>query len=238
MRTDAQEYLDLLYAIQSENKPQKAVLLPSDERVFEIDLNQKTIETPEFLSVETDHTAETIYFRCARYFDNMDLTETTCVVQYINAAGVGGIYFVPYYDVITHMDLDEMIFPWVISGRATAAAGTVKFSVRFYKIAGEIGNSRYTYVLNTLPTQSKVLHGMDSVMDQLYIPAEVTAKSYLPGVFYYLDGNNYVLDISETFTPGRKYFKTLEYDFTADILTEIYARIAEQHTVLFWDHLV
>lgn len=195
MKTNAQEYQDLLYQIQSTNKPQKAILLPSDERIFYVDLSTKKIDAPEFLSVETDHTAETIYFRCARYYDNMDLSKTTCVVQYVNAEGVGGVYFVPYYDVITYQDSDEMLFPWVIGGRATAAAGKVKFSIRFYQLSAT--GSEYLYVLNTIASESSVLVGMDSLES---------------------------ID--------------LEYNFNPSQLSEIYDRINQSKTVLYWDHLV
>ena len=99
MITTPKEYYDLLYRIQDENKPSLAVLLPNDEKIYEIDMNSRKIEAPKYLSVELDHRAETIYFKVGRYYDNIDLANMTCVVQYINAKGEGRVYPVPFYDV-------------------------------------------------------------------------------------------------------------------------------------------
>ena len=52
-----------------------------------------------------------------------------------------------------------ILFPWVISGNATKAAGTISYSIRFYRI-NDSGNS-FTYNLSTLPVESKILYGMD-----------------------------------------------------------------------------
>ena len=122
MKTTSQEYYNLLHQIQDENAPSIAVLLPGTENIYEIDLNKRTIESPEFLSVSRDHKAETIYFKCPRYFDNIDLTNLVCVVEYINANGDGRVYAVPYYDVDSFSLLDEendiyepmILFPWCI----------------------------------------------------------------------------------------------------------------------------
>ena len=46
MITTPQEYYDLLYRIQDENKPTLALLLPSDEKIFEIDLKTRKIDAP------------------------------------------------------------------------------------------------------------------------------------------------------------------------------------------------
>ena len=102
MITTAEEYNKYLYAIQDANRPVVALVLPHDEIIYRVDLNTRIIESPEFLSVETDHTAETIYFRMARFYENIDLTTMTCVIQYVNAEGKGGIYVVPYFDVETY----------------------------------------------------------------------------------------------------------------------------------------
>ena len=171
MITSAEEYWSMLYRIQTENAPDLALLLPREEKILNVNLESREIEAPEFLSVETDHRAETIYFKCPRFYDNMDLATTTCVIQYINAAGEGRLYVVPFYDVQTlskydpETGVDEpmMLFPWLIEGEATKASGEVKYAIRFYKMNG---NDRLTYNLNTLVASSKVLHGMDN--DALY----------------------------------------------------------------------
>ena len=163
MITTPQEYYDLLYRIQDENKPTLALLLPSDEKIFEIDLNTRKIDAPKYLSVELDHKAKTIYFKIARYYDNIDLANMTCVVQYINAKGEGRVYPVPFYDVETYADENMMLFPWCIDGEATKASGNVTYSVRFYDIDESATYMRYN--MSTLPSKSEVLHGISSKTD-------------------------------------------------------------------------
>lgn len=169
MKTASQEYYNLLHQIQDENAPSIAVLLPGTENIYEIDLNKRTIESPEFLSVSRDHKAETIYFKCPRYFDNIDLTNLVCVVEYINANGDGRVYAVPYYDVDSFSLLDEengvyepmILFPWCIDGEATRVGGEVTYAVRFFQL-NDTG-TKMIYNLNTLTAKSKVLHGIEIV---------------------------------------------------------------------------
>lgn len=167
MKTASQEYYNLLHQIQDENAPSIAVLLPGSENIYDIDLNARTIESPEFLSVSRDHRAETIYFKCPRYFDNIDLTNLVCVVEYINANGDGRVYAVPYYDVDSFSLIDEeegiyepmIIFPWCIDGEATKVGGEVTYAIRFYQL-NDTG-TKMIYNLNTLTSKSKVLYGIE-----------------------------------------------------------------------------
>lgn len=173
MITTATEYYQNLFKIQDENAPTLANVLPSSEKIYHIDLETRTIEAPEFLSVSDDHRAETIYFTVDRYFDHIDLATTVCVVQYINAAGEGRVYAVPFYDIETFSghrgsknegdDMPKILVPWCIEGEATKEAGDVQYSVRFYKI--NEGGKFFQYNLNTLPVTSKVLHGMDVITE-------------------------------------------------------------------------
>lgn len=163
MITSQKEYYDLLYKIQDENKPSLAVLLPSTEKIYEVDMNSREIEAPKYLSVEHDHRAETIYFKIGRYLDNIDLANMTCIIQYINANGEGRIYRVPFYDVETYSDENMMLFPWCIDGEATKASGMVTYSIRFYDIDESATYLRYN--VSTLPSKSEVLHGISSKTD-------------------------------------------------------------------------
>lgn len=183
MITTPEEYKQFLYLIQNENFPAQAILLPTDEKTFDIDLNTRLITAPDILSVEHDHQGETVYFRCARYFDNMDLANTVCVIQYENKNAKnedglpdgGHVYPVPFYDTITYPD--EILFPWVIEGHATAAAGPVEFAVRFYLLDDE--GVEFLYSLNTQPSKSKVLHGMnvfEEKNENLIIPSDDYSK--------------------------------------------------------------
>jgi hypothetical protein len=141
-------YEALLFEIQQnfeDNEAQIVELLPSEDEIFDIDLNSRTIDVPQYLSVRYDHNAEIIYFRCPRYVDSMDLTNTVCIVEYINANGDPGLYWIPHYD-ISHYLLDDndpnteipvVLIPWAVGGLATASAGKLTFTVRFYKLSAD-----------------------------------------------------------------------------------------------------
>ena len=143
--------------------------IPSDEPILNIDLNQRTIEAPEFLSVQYDHHAETVFFKVDRYFDAVDLATKTCIVQYKNALKESRIFVVPYYD--TSYEEGKIIFPWCIAGEATKAQGIVEYSVRFYEV--DINNRCFLYNLSTQPAKSKVLAGMESTIPEQYYSLDV-----------------------------------------------------------------
>lgn len=183
MITSAYEYLSHLQEIQNINLRKERLNIPEEEPVYEIDLNARTIETPTFLSVETDHTAETVFFKVDRYFDTLDLAESTCIIQYINAKGKSYIYAVPVYDTQTLAAEGKMLIPWVIQGPATVSAGTIKYAIRFYHInkepitiqsgdesipTGEY-NYYFDYIINTIPSTSRILSGLG---DKGYTVAE------------------------------------------------------------------
>ena len=113
MITTPKEYIENLWGIEVtnaageaenpyNNKPLLSIILPSDERIFDVDLNTRTISVPTFLSVAKDHRAETVYFLVDRYYEYKDLTQTSCMVEFINAAGEGGFYPVPFYDISSY----------------------------------------------------------------------------------------------------------------------------------------
>ena len=164
MITVSTEYWRNLYRIQQDhNLPSLAVLLPSTENIYEVDLNTRKIEAPEFLSNYTDHASEVIYFKCNRYFDYMDLASCAIVIQYKNAAGENRIYPVPFVDVATCSLENKMLIPWCVDGNVTAQAGEVTFSIRFYKI--DVNGAALQYSLVTLPAKSQILEAMNVVED-------------------------------------------------------------------------
>lgn len=193
MITQRDDYLSLLYKIQDPNRQHTIIQLPPDEPIYNIDLNARTVEAPKFLSVEYDHAAETIYFSVDRFFDNQDLAEKYCVIQYQNANPIkekgGYIYAVPYFDLISKADENKMLFGWKIEGPATAFSGTVEFSIKFYEV-GEVSFdtvsgephrvNAYLYVLNTQPVKSQVLHGMDvqATSENYYFEATEIERIY------------------------------------------------------------
>lgn len=175
MITTAQEYYDNLWRINSFNSPNLAILLPETEKIYEVNLNNRTIEAPEYLSVERDHRAEIIYFVVDRFYDHFDLVNTTCVIQYFNkSSGKGGVYAVPFYDIYTASTetSSRILFPWCLEGPVTEVAGDIEYSIRFFTV-GE--NKVITYNLNTLPSTSKVLYGFSANLQEYYEPV---ANSY------------------------------------------------------------
>lgn len=184
----SESYDELLYDLQKHNKtPLLAHLLPNEHQIHEIDLKSRTINVPQFLSVRYDHNAEVVYFKCDRYFEGVDLADTVCVIQYINADGDQGIYWVPYYDIY-HYDISDtdpiittpkILIPWSIGGLATITAGTIQFSVRFYLINDE--TKKFIYNLSTKPAEGEILHGLDlpsDAIDAFRLDASVAMDLY------------------------------------------------------------
>ena len=162
MITTPAEYIANLYRIQDANTPNKIMLqLPSDEKKYKVNLNNRQIEQLTHVTVATDHKAETIYFVVDRYFDNIDLSDTICLIQYINANNKGAIYPVPFYDI--ESEKGKIIFPWLISGTATEAPGNIKFSIKFYKVSDD---KKLIFDLNTIPQTYRIQYGMD-VMEEV-----------------------------------------------------------------------
>lgn len=167
-----QDFLSQLHIIQSHNPP-SLVLFPETKGVYDIDLKTRTIHGPKMLSVSHDHKAETIYFRIDRFHDYMDLSNTVCVIQFIDADGAIHIYPVPFYDVTTERHQQKMIFPWCIDGAATHKAGTVTYSIRFYKIREENEEYELIYNMSTTTTSGEVLYGLNATEDKKFdIPTE------------------------------------------------------------------
>ena len=88
------------------------LIVPSNKQLYTIDLETREVEAPEILSIQSEHYAETVYFLVDRYYDNMDLAQTNCVVQY--AIGDNSyVYAVPFCDISTYED--KIIIPWTVS---------------------------------------------------------------------------------------------------------------------------
>ena len=163
MITDPLEFRQRLQEIQNSVKITFAHL-PSNEPRFIIDANSREINIPfefSFLGVIGDHKAETIYFEIDRYFDDVDLSEHTCVIQFINKNPKTLKFNEGLYPVTT-MDVNsidgKIIFGWNIMNDATQIAGDIHFSIRFYSIDS---NNKFTYNFNTLTAHSIILDTLD-----------------------------------------------------------------------------
>ena len=163
MITEPSEFRQRLQEIQNSVKITFAHL-PSNEPRFIIDANSREINIPfefSFLGVIGDHKAETIYFEIDRYFDDVDLSEHTCVIQFINKNPKTLKFNEGMYPVTT-MDVNsidgKIIFGWNIMNDATQIAGDIHFSIRFYSIDS---NNKFTYNFNTLTANSIILDTLD-----------------------------------------------------------------------------
>ena len=163
MITDPSEFRQKLQEIQNSANV-TFTHLPSNEPRFIIDANSREINIPfefSFLGVIGDHKAETIYFEIDRYFDDVDLSEHTCVIQFINKNPETLKFNEGFYPVAT-MDVNsidgKIIFGWNIMNDATQIAGDIHFSIRFYSIDS---NNKFTYNFNTLTANSIILDTLD-----------------------------------------------------------------------------
>ena len=147
----------LLYKFQQDasSSAPETIVIPTSQKLYEVDLSTRTINGPDTLSVQSDHYAETVYFLVDRYYDHMDLAQTNCVVQY-TTNGESYVYAVPFCDITTYEG--QMIIPWTISLSATKNSGTIKYFIKFYLIEKtEDEEPGFIYSLNTLPATSTVL---------------------------------------------------------------------------------
>lgn len=168
------------------NKPILSVILPSEEKTFDVDLNSREISVPTFLSVSKDHRAETIYFLVDRYYEYKDLSKTSCIIEFINAVGEGGYYVVPFYDITSYprfFDEDQvfheakMLIPWCIEGNATKGSGPVQFTIRFYQL--DDANEKFIYNLRTKVATAQVLEGMDESILDAHLDTDLMANLLL-----------------------------------------------------------
>lgn len=141
------------------------IIDPDKKQLYYVNLETRKITSPDRLSVESEHLAETIYFLVDRFYDNMDLAQTNCIIQYSTAIG-NYVYVVPFCDIYTYPN--QMIIPWTINAAATQCSGDIKYSMRFYLLDKdsfkydnenhiELDSVNFLYSLSTLPASSKIL---------------------------------------------------------------------------------
>lgn len=156
---------DLVKVSDQEDISRFFVRLPLDEDFFEIDANSRTIKVPSSsfgrygVGVQGDELAEVVYFTIDRFFDSTDLAsnDINIIIQWEarneNRELIAGIsqHFGKDIETIP----GKIIFGWPISHELTAAAGTIKFAVRFYQ-TGESSDEdirQLVYSFSTLPAE-------------------------------------------------------------------------------------
>lgn len=169
MITTPEEYMNRLANIQNQGGVSVATIDPQNEPHFIIDADTRVITVPSaftFLGLKGDHNAETIYFEIDRYFDDHDLSEETCIVQYKIVDTVGMEISEGFFHV-TQIDLDstpgKIIFGWTIRNTVTATAANVYFSVRFYSVETLSSTlTTFKYNFNTLEAMLPVLDTLNT----------------------------------------------------------------------------
>ena len=189
MITNSEEYLDFLTKIDN-GTPTYELRIPSDEPIYEVDLNTRIIDAPKFLSVETDHDAELIYFSIDRYFENVDLLTCAGLVLFKNAKNEEYAYLIPAYDVVT--EPGKIIFGWNIQGAVTKYSGNIQFAFKFFKLNEKFDEESNSFKsvlefdLNTLVAQSKILSGWASISksdsNDLYVPEIIIDNDILESI--------------------------------------------------------
>ena len=87
---NSKEYYDILKSIQTELRVKDTSI--ASPNYVNVNLATRTIDLSsggykDFLSVEKDHRAETIYFEVPRFFDDVDLTSKNIIIEYQNKDG-------------------------------------------------------------------------------------------------------------------------------------------------------
>lgn len=139
----------------------------SDEQAQALANLRKALTDMDF-SADTngvnDHGAETVYFEIDRYFDQHDLSDEICVIQFRSVGPNGDVNegFFP----ITKLDIEtvpgKILFGWTVLSDATKYAGDVQFSVRFYSIETENDEPKFAYDFNTVPATLPIKNSLNT----------------------------------------------------------------------------
>ena len=178
MKVSPQEYNSLLNRLVDPNEFMHMLRIPEDEPVYEIDLNQRKISVPDFLSVEEDHNSEIIWFKTDRFYDEIDLYNSNCWIMYKNADKKEFFYAAPIMICLEEYGNEKILIPWAIGDSVAAKAGIIQFSFQFFKLSED--HLRFLYILNTQPATSKILHGLQVDPAAFLADGEQTEESTIP----------------------------------------------------------
>lgn len=208
MIATAEEYLSKLWQLHNGNIPCKAVLLPSDEPIYEIDLDSRTIKAPYLSGIKKDQSAETFYFIVDRFHGEVDLINTGCLVYYKNKTnGTGGFYPVPFYDVTTFST-------YVTNTYIEVELNDTNYKPNKFYIKND---EEYVLATDTKLDKSKTYYEFnDTSKNRKYEKVRLTEKTYQPNMYYYFDnkGENpslsYILDERADFHEDEDYYAYIE----------------------------
>ena len=178
------DYLLNLEELRDAEKAEKYSLrfsrLPVDEPPFAIDASARIIDIPTSfkkngIAVIGDHLAEVLYFTIDRYYDTWDLLDPSIQVvaqwSYVSGGKTirSGISIIAPDESETGYSIrkdakvfaseDKIMFGWPINNTIAQEAGSIKFSIRFFKIADD----HLVFNMNTVPTTVEIKNGLDFV---------------------------------------------------------------------------
>lgn len=157
----ADGYWEQLKHIQNNQAREISKITTPPSGFFKIDLDERSITPPaeyrDFLAVAQEHMAETIYFEVDRFFDDVDLTTTNIIIEYVNGNGDARIFPAVLQDWTTNPG--HIRFAWVLGNEATQAAGILTFAVRFYSV--DQTEKIFTYSLSTRPYSGVVIASLE-----------------------------------------------------------------------------
>ena len=166
-------------------------IIPKDQsKIYNIDLNTRTIEVPQFLSVTEDHNSSVIWFKVDRFYDDIDLYGASCWIQYKNSLKQEFIC-TTFPKPFVHDNHEALYIPWPITRAATDGAGTVEFSIRFFKLSenteeiiDEEGKTqelrKVIYSLNTRPAKGKILDTLQVGPYSGFFNSDIDENKFLP----------------------------------------------------------
>lgn len=181
--------------------PRTRITIPKDKQIYQINLNSRTIDPPQFIGVSSEHNAECIYFEMDRYFDTIDLAESIGLILFKNAKNQEYYQLISNYD--TYTKEDKIIFPWVIQAPAVLYSGTILFAFKFFgldRILDENGeeHNELAYQINTTIANTKVLHGWtNNASEETYVYDTLPAD--------HLITDSQMLDALNTIIKSKKY---------------------------------
>lgn len=184
MITGSQEYEQFLVNLAKPGVPSVLKMrVPLTEKVYEINWNNRTVESPPFIGVSGDHQAEYIFFKMDRFFDTMDLANTIGLIIFRNAHNEEYYQLISYYD--TQSEPGKILFPWAIQAPATMYNGKVDFSFKFFRV----DSNHLLYEINTVICHTRVLNGwadLDNTLDHTYhmldVNSLITTSTVVEGI--------------------------------------------------------
>lgn len=205
MIATAEEYLQQLWQLYDGNVPTKAIILPRDETIYQIDLNTRIIKAPYLSGITKDQNAETFYFIVDRFHGEIDLVNTACLVYYKNkTSGTGSFYPVPFYDITTFSTYVTNNYIEVFLNDTTYKP------YQFYTY--DSNNKQYVLSTGNFDKDEIYYEYNDTSKNKKYEKVKVIQQKYQPNKYYYFDTNTltYILDSREEFNENEVYYALIE----------------------------